>query len=154
MSQDILEDVVEIQIGDSLVKVRTVEDVIRKVFGNSSIRTDIRNFPSPLQASRSQPKKGFFSPPTVGFLEPIDGNFERYLDIFLEGNKDSSPFVFRGNPPLEAGNYIRAGITTDLGSHTKAIYVQRLGDGRVIKRTDFMSGYNPSAGEADRLGIL
>ena len=136
MSSETLEDTVEIQVEGSPIKIITVEGFIRKVFGHSSRRVNIRNFPYH----------------STGFQEPADKDLERYLNIFLEGSRF---FVFRGDPPLEEGHYIRAGITIDLGNRTKAIYIQRLGNGlEGVRRTDFMTGYNPSSSEADRLGIL
>lgn len=90
----------------------------------------------------------------IGFH--IESGFERYLRVFFEGfeGDSSRDFIFRGDPPLEAGDYIRAGIVLGWGAEPKAIYVEKLGSIGQRKRIDFMSGYNPSTADMDRLGIL
>ena len=79
----------------------------------------------------------------------------RILQISFEGHRNDVGMVrFQGDSPVRAGEMIRAGVIindylgeTGIGN---AIYINLLEAGRL----DYMHGYNPSTGDADKLGTL
>ena len=144
--KDLEEKAVEIEINKNLTKVVSVEGSVKSVSG----------FNKPIKISPVTPSTSFGKP----IPSYLTGHQKR-LQIALDSKTSTYKIgllKFKGTSPIRKGDHIKAGLI--LGEEIEkystgdALYIDIFEkDGSLVRR-DFMDGYNPTHGDAKKLGLL
>jgi len=141
------EKAVEIEIDKNLIKVVSVEGSVKSVSG----------FNKPIKISPITPSTSFGK----SIRSYLTGHQKR-LQIALYPETSTPEKIgllkFKGTSPVRKGDLIKAGLI--LGEDVEkygtgdALYIDIFEkDGSLVRR-DFMDGYNPTHGDAKKLGLL
>jgi len=143
--KDLEKKAVEVEIDKNLIKVVSIECSVESVSG----------FNKPVKISPTTPHT-IIGQPIRSYLT----GYQKKLHITLDpktSTENIGLLKFQGTSPVRGGDNIKAGLILDKYSETyeggNILYLGILKQDGSLERVDFMDGYNPTHGDAKKLGL-
>ena len=128
MSKNLEEKAMEITIDGAKRKIENFDGQVKYVLGESRV---------------------------AGVIPNCEAIFQKVLRITLTNKEEERRFTFRGECPIQNGDYVTVGLF-ELISGTNAVYIAKYDpygteNHHLYQRIDYMNGFNPSEEEREKI---